>query len=273
MQLIVWAILFVMGVIHHLNPKDTKGFLQQIKYDLRDKKILFIVALSVTGVLVLSVIGVTLASYDIVDTLVGDVCVVILLGWPIVVVFWADYLNCVFYLRRLRRNGYELPVRKKDYGKRLGGLLKNNTHGKRTESVTWDSIVLATISWVVAAGLLVRAIAFWWEYQEVQDIIVFCMVVLGVIIMSWIVVGICYWIQRTNSKYRDDVAFEENRKIRVHFTAGLYFIIFMASLCNIGVFLMDQGVRYAISSREQSYWEEQHYQEEQLGDGYNGENY
>lgn len=137
MQAIFIIILFVVGVINHLKPKAV--FIQQIKYDLRDRKILLIVAISVTEVLVLAVIGVALASHDIINTLAGDVCAVVFLGWPIAVVFWADYINCVFYLMRLRRNGYELPERKQDYGKQLSGLSRAEGNKEKTEGVCGGS--------------------------------------------------------------------------------------------------------------------------------------
>ena len=246
-------VAFVIGVINHLNPKDRKGINQQIQYDSSDQKKLFWIILLVCAVQVIAVLGAVLASKDIIlSTEVGDSCVLVaLIGSPLVIALWAEFLNCVFYLKRLRRNGYELPRQKKDYDRLISNLPLNKSDFKETEQINKPSIVLAVICWLVSFGLLVRAVVFWMKYQSVGDIARICIIIFGVMCVCWIAVGICYWFQRLNNKYRDDVNIQSEHKIRVHFLSGIGFIVLMLFLSGMCVTLMDQGVKYVINAREE----------------------
>lgn len=253
MGILILGGLFVIGVINHLNPKDKKGHAQQIQYDLCDQKRLVWIAFGVSGVQVTAILGVVLASKDIVlSTMVKDICfLVALIGSPLVIALWVEFLNCIFYLKRLQRNGYGLPQHKKEYGGKLSNLPLNKDSLKQTEQINKGSVVLAVICWLVSFGLLVGAVVFWMKYQDVEDIVRFCMIVLGIMCVCWIVVGICYWFQRLNSKYRDDVNIQSELKIRVHFLSGIGFIILMLYLSGMSIVLMDRGVKYVINAREE----------------------
>lgn len=154
MGILIFGVLFVIGVINHLNPKDKKGYTQQIQYDLSDQKRLFWITLLVSAVQVIAVLGAMLASKDIIlSTEVGDSCVLVaLIGSPLVIALWCEFLNCISYLKRLQRNGYELPQQKKDYGRRISNLPLNRDGLQRTEQINKPSVVLAVICWLVSAA-------------------------------------------------------------------------------------------------------------------------
>ena len=257
MYIIALLIVFIIGVINHLNPKDHEGFQRCIRYDLKDQKRAFRVTISVTIIEILALLGCLFGGK--IGNWLSDACMVLtIFGWLPVLLLWGDYIQAVFYLKRLRRNGFEVPERKTDFDKRIN-MLKRTVPGKeKTDAVTWDSVILAVVSWMIAAGIFVRALFFWRQYQAIQDAVTFCLFVFGLIIVCWIVAGRCYWIQRQNSKYRDDVDIYSEHKIRVNLVSGIWFILLMAILCNIGILFMDNGIKYVIKAREEAQIAQQH---------------
>jgi len=256
LQISIYFILLVAGIINHFNPSDKKGTNQQIKYDLEDKKKMFKSAVILTCLLILALLlSVFLDSSSGKWWLIGVEALAIFIGSPLVIALWVYYVDCVFYLKRLHRHGYEIPERKKDYDDKQLSQLKR-IEGEQ-KGITKESVVLAVICWIIAVGLAMRAVVFWWEYRTIQDMVMFCMVVFGMLVVCWIVFGICYWRQRLNSKFRDDVEPDTERKLRVSVSCGLGFIVFMVFLNNIGVWFLDQGIKYVINSREHTYREEQ----------------
>jgi len=115
-MLLLIGVVFVWGIKEHLTPKDKKGRAFIIQYDERDKKRLLGVAVAVTVVQLFVVLGMLLASEGVLAVEAGDFCMFLSLATGFLTfVVWLVYFECLGYLKRLKRNGYEVPGKKKDY--------------------------------------------------------------------------------------------------------------------------------------------------------------
>ncbi|MBE5865064.1 MAG: hypothetical protein E7292_02465 [Lachnospiraceae bacterium] len=256
-MLLLIGVVFVWGIKEHLTPKDKKGRAFIIQYDERDKKRLLGVAVAVTVVQLFVVLGMLLASEGVLAVEAGDFCMFLSLATGFLTfVVWLVYFECLGYLKRLKRNGYEVPGKKKDYNMQVCNLPRKEGILLHNE-INRESVVLAVLCWLVAAGVFITAIGFWLEYQVIKDMVKICMVLFGIMFICWMVIGYCYWIQRLNSKYRDDVNIQSDLKIRVHFLAGFTFILAMILVSNLCVLVMDQGIQCVCSAREQAQLEEE----------------
>lgn len=222
-----------------------------IKYDLRDKKRILIVALIIT---VLTGISILLSGwnhrYFFFSTTLRDLAMVAsVFLCPASVALWITCLDCVCYLKRMRRHGYELPLNKRDYDRELKQLKREAAEPINEGKMSVESVVLALVSLCVSGFYLICAIKFWGLYRQVQDMMVLGLIFYAVLILGWIGQIFFYWKQRRVSQYRDDVEPGEDRKVRKDIVSGLAAIVFLVVICSLGTFMLDQGVNCVINAR------------------------
>lgn len=256
MEILFWVVLFFAGVYDHLNHGNSgkKGLEQTLRYDLRDVKRTRKIALCSTVVFgVIMALFLVLNSGLIVTVYWDSLVLVAALATLVISLFlWADHGNCICYLKCLRRNGYEPPEKKSDYKYRICKLNRVENVQGSIEGCCKDSIILAGLCWTVAGGLVLRAIYFTWKYRDYLYTVNMCMFGFGFMLICWIVVGCCYWKQRINSKFRDDINPDMNRKLRVNLMSGVGFIVAMVILSGFCVWCMEQMMGIVINAREQA---------------------
>lgn len=256
MEILFIMFLFFAGVHDHLNPGNPgkKGLEQTLRYDLSDVKRTRRIALYSTVVFGVAMVMVLLLNSGLIITIYWDslVLVVALAALVITLLLWADHGKCICYLKRLRRNGYEPPEKKSDYKYRICKLNRVEDVPDSMEDCCKDSIILAGLCWAVAGGLVFRVIYFTWKYRDYLDAVDLCMFGFGFMLICWIVVGCCYWKQRINSKFRDDINPDMNRKLRVNLMSGVGFIVAMVILSGFCVWCMEQMMGIVINAREQA---------------------
>ncbi len=261
---IVFPIAAICWIIFRKKPHE-------IKYDKRDRKVLGWLAVAFT------VLKVGLEVLLFVNPVENFSVFMILFYAGILLGFlsffeWVQYFDCIFYFKRLKRFGYQIPDRKSDYGGLLENLpseenmitdKKNVVHD---ETNSKESIILAVICWGIAIIFLLMALWLWYRFGWIDGIIVICLAIYGIIILVWTGMGIFYWRQRRQDRYRDDVGGDESRKPRVQLVSGIAIILMLFFFTNMAGFVLNLYAEVVYNSKEQ------YYQEQQLENGYNEEN-
>lgn len=164
---------------------------------------------------------------------------------------WMVYLDGLSYLKRLRKNGYEVPEDKRKYV-HLERLPKVDDHVQNQNAINKESVVLAVMCWLTTLVIIIAAVRFWNEHSAVPDIVMCCMVVIAVMVVCWLVSGICLWRQRLYSRYRDDVELDVNRNKRIHIISGMGVAIGIMIACGVVFMYMNLGADYIENAREQA---------------------
>lgn len=150
---------------------------------------------------------------------------------------WMRFAMSTGYLRRLRAYGYEVPERRRMY-RGVEELAQNREILQRKSGNSRESIALAVICWVIAAGCMVGVVPFYVNYQMQEIGIVFC----GIAMVFWAVFGLHYFRQRSREKYRDDVeletAEETPRRVRTHFAEGIATILILVFFTWMALFIL-----------------------------------
>jgi uncharacterized membrane protein len=118
----------------------------------------------------------------------------------------------------------------------LEELAQNREILQRKSGNSRESIALAVICWVLAAGCMMGVVPFYVKYQMQEIGIVFC----GAAALFWVLAGLHYFRQRSREKYRDDVEPDEGnaRRVRTHFAEGIATILILVFATWMALFIL-----------------------------------
>ena len=219
--------------------KDVYKRYTVIKYDCLDRRINLIVACVATT---LSLGIIAFAFTPLADRMGAALFAIMTLGGgafcPVMaLICWMRFAMSTGYLRRLRAYGYEVPEHRRMY-RGLEELAQNREILQRKSGNSKESIALAVICWIIAAGCLAGIIPFYVKYQMQEIGIVFC----GGAMVFWAVFGLHYFRQRSRERYRDDVESESDegnvRKVRTHFAEGIATILILVFVTWMALFIL-----------------------------------
>lgn len=190
----------------------------KIKYDKRACKVL-IAVLCGAGVLFLAGLACLLLKIDGTELflLTG-----IYAGGGLTVYAGINLINALFYMRRLRAHGYEIPENRKDYNNDLNNVpVSAGSHVPAPESAGSKLLALLYLASFVPAVLYnVYYMAHWHRYLKADTA---CPLVLQMAAdLFWLIYAFAFYRQRNNRKYRDDVERDPARKKRVSVERGLF---------------------------------------------------
>lgn len=218
---------------------------QKIKYDKRDKKRAFILAIIFTVILVvLSILRVL--DMDISSELLTLILITFMVVPIITLAGWFHFADVCLYFKRLRKYGYDIPENKSEYRENLRDLPKVS---EKVSSQSWnkESAFLSMISFLCAVGFLIAAILIISKYS-INLITVLGIAVMFLVVFVWLGAGFVFGKQCSNQKYKDDVEIDENRKSRIHLVNGLLFAVIMFST-SFFAFDIINYLAYMISKR------------------------
>ncbi len=189
------------------NHKD-----KRIKFDRRDKKIYFILAilLSVVFVFELLIVHTEILVEDML--LMPDFMniIVVSIYYPMIFLTpaaWLRFFDVCLYLKKLKVYGYTVPDDSRVYNKMLEKLPRTElaVQKKRIN----DSVINTAVSAIITTGILFYNI---WFLQEYQGIFLWIFNFAGLVF--WIIVTFRYARQISNVKYKDSVELDDTRKTR-----------------------------------------------------------
>ncbi len=209
--------------------------MQKIKYDVKDKKIYFRLAIIVLILFIADIVVLNVADLGRMSTEL-EVFLVILsmvLG-PLDFALWVRYAEVVGYLHRLSKYGYELPYNKKDYGDNQEQLIHSVDNMKQLSDKNIGSIILTICSGGTLIGLIIYYYSKTWQYSSV----VFGGV-LPIIIIMWLILAIYYARQISNREYKDDVQIDALRKDRTPIINGIVTIMLLLFITWMGIEILN----------------------------------
>lgn len=139
----------------------------KIKYDLRGRKIYAGVAVIST---ILAAGLISLSRFSIMDVISVELGTFIMFGgflfFPVIgLTAGLGVVSSTLYLRRLKKHGYEIPMNKYLYSSSLHNLNKTEFSSASGDGCSKESVVLATMSFVIFLGVIVNAVVFYHQYR------------------------------------------------------------------------------------------------------------
>ena len=200
--------------------------MKSYKYDKTEQKIFLIVGFILSAAFVIALVVAALEDRSgNVDT-AGVFATLVLFFTPLpALACWYSYIDSRMYFKRLAKHGIEAPLHKKD-----AQLLVDETTittGIPEEKYSRESTILAVITYIVSAGILIWFIAY---------AVRFCLVGCGgealfmgigvlVLVALWLVGAGVYRRQRSNEKYKDEGDPDPMRRPRTSLFKGILTIL------------------------------------------------
>ncbi len=194
----------------------------KIKYDMQELKLVKIIAIVMTVISITDIIIVTFFP-EILDMCHEVLMAVISLGamfFPIsTVAMWLYELEIYCYLYRLKKHGYSVVERKKDYGQRLENVPRNAS--VKLEERNKGSLILSYIAFVGMSVPILFGMYLVKRYNIILGDMVFFLCVLLILCGMWLIFALQMRKQSNNKVYRDDVETDESKKVRMEFVRGI----------------------------------------------------
>lgn len=272
--LLLIMLLFVMRNILQKPKNDKERY--KIRYDLRNKKQLFVVAVLFTSVSV--ILGIVIFFSSSGEKWSAEWAAVILIADVIVcplaaLAAWLLFWDCCFYLKRLERYGYFPPENKKEHDGLLNNLDRKkaekdndsqsenalNAGTKRVNDgsghlYSKESVILSVCAFLCGIVILGCAVYFLWEWNILGENAYFMFDILVMLAVLWGVGSFVYWRQRNIAKYRDDVEMDDNRRQRQNLVSGIITIAICMAISLFTVYIVYDMADYMYRSRPESDW-------------------
>ena len=184
------------------------------------------------------------------------VCLLCLhVGIPLFLIFLINlyyYIDAEVYLRRLKKNGYEVPTDRKDYGGKLEALPQTRDKVSVNQYAS-DSTIAALFSLGIYPIMIILDVFYyrtWCEYDP-DSIYMFELILLALSIFP--VMAINFFCQSSKDEYIDYVDINDGRhKVRSHLPASLCKLFIFAAIAGFGILCADSMTRYFYISRNTS---------------------
>ncbi len=183
------------------------------------------------------------------------------LGIPMFLVFLYLYLDAKFYLKRLEKNGYEVPSDLKDYGGRLESLPNTGVKAPVNRYAS-DSKIAGIISLVIYAVLVFMDILYYavWREYEPGSIVLFVLILIALLLFP--IMSIVFFRQANKNRYIDHVDINDGRhKVRSHLFSSIFLLVIFGLIGVFGIACADSITRYIYRSRYSAHdkWDDDFY--------------
>ncbi|MCM1158205.1 MAG: hypothetical protein NC300_05395 [Bacteroidales bacterium] len=224
----------------------------KIKYDKKDKKrygkaAVVFSALTAADCLILYREGIMQYIPD--EMAAVFICAVFPLGM-LAAGLWVGYTDAVFYLKRLRKYGYEVPVDKRDFQRDLEKLPGTGNGLKDASAKNHGSIALTAITGMIVIALIIYDAYFLYQYSRLGETIWLFAGALAFATLIWLCHGLFYACQISNRKYKDDVEIDYCRKNRRNLIDGLVEIAVLAVFTFSFLAIINNAAQYMLKARE-----------------------
>lgn len=180
----------------------------RIKFDRRDRKIYFVLAIVASIWFAFEVIvvymGDLLSMPDIINIAAVSTYYPMMFFAPAA---WLRFFDVCLYLKKLKSYGYEVPADARVYDNKLEKLPRTEItiHKNKIN----DSVINTAVSAIITIGVLLYNIWFLYKFQG-MPLWIFNLIGL----FLWMIVTLHYAGQISNIKYKDSVELDDTRKKR-----------------------------------------------------------
>ena len=157
------------------------------------------------------------------------------------------YVDATFYFRRLQKNHFSVPEKKKDYDNDLSRLPRTKVVENR---YAHDSQVAAVLALVVYAVFLLCDILYlakWLDYGESDATALF--VILMFLHLYFPIQAFLFFRQKNMQKYVDEVDIRDGRKVRTSLMGAIVTLIFVSFIAAFSVMTAHSMTDYVYKSR------------------------
>lgn len=224
-----------------------------IKYSRQSIKALVITIVSVIGAFILCIPSFFLKISDIKGflQLYVSISAVALFIAPLLLVYCISKIIAgVFYLGRLKANGFMVPRTIKEFNNDLRNvpldddLYQENRYAGDSRKLA----VLSVISAIIFVLVIVLKIVKWSSYcymEETAPTFVFLLVY----VLAFAAAFVIFIRQGNKDKYIDDVDFRDSRKVRTGLARGVLNLIILLVIGMTGISIWDGMVEYVYKSK------------------------
>lgn len=208
----------------------------QIKYDKQDQTVgLVIAVISTLNVLVTCFLMVFAFIEDLNAKLTTWIVISGIYGWPLLAIIgWRLFFSSRAYMKRLEKYGYKVPDCKKEYRGRQELLERFEVSPPDVSKWHPESVCLALGAWMAGVCSILYSFHMWQNYPTMDGILILMLFPVA----CWGIMGLYYWRQRDQIKYKDDVELDEKRKTRQNLVDGLVIILVCVFLMLLFNFIM-----------------------------------
>ena len=161
----------------------------------------------------------------------------------------SNAVEAYFYFRRLKRYGYEVPYRKKDFGNDLQNLPRNMEISETSIYCKYNK--MGAIASLIAFGIFLALDILYfveWHFMKDDCNALFVMILILNSIF-WLPFGFIMIKQSNPEKYRDDVELDRNRKVRNNAITILVKLIIFSVICTFANNSAHSMTRYIFETR------------------------
>lgn len=141
-------------------------------------------------------------------------------GGGLFLFFALDLMSGLWYVHRLKANGYEIPDNKKDFKGDLRNVPVVKEHSK-SNTGSRESMFLAILSLLILVAANIWNVSYMVRWKRyLPDASPYLSLTQIVLDLYWGISAFLYFRQRDSRKYRDDVEFAPDRKVRTSIEKG-----------------------------------------------------
>ena len=217
LQALFLTLIFLLGM-RFTRPKEPNA----IKYDRRDRMRFGVLASFSTVIVAGCIIFMMVSDFDGLPVEIsGGTVIGLMFSSGAVIVTWTVFLISFFYIRRLKKYGYDIPIDKRKFGSRLEYLGKSESYCLNCTGYSKESLILAGISFVIFLRAVGETIVIYFRYKPFVELAYLGICGFAPLVVFWMVRSVLFWRQRLRQSYRDDVEIDPGRKPRKHLAEGL----------------------------------------------------
>ena len=224
-----------------------------IKYD-KVFQWISLILLIISGTLLALFAGVLLAE-DYVEIPTSDFVVYFItfayVSIPMFPLSLVLYIEITVYLKRLEKNHFIVPVKKKDYEGDLRFLPRTEVVENRYTKDSFYEAIIALTVYVIFVICDVSYQVKWLKFGVADAKAVFVM--LMVFHLMFLIAAFCFYRQRDPQKYIDSVDIRDGRKVRTSLMEAVGLLIVLALMAAVSVVTAHSMTEYIYKSRNGRY--------------------
>ncbi len=171
---------------------------------------------------------------------------------PLFILSVVLYIDSSVYLKRLEKNHFEIPEKKKDYGNDLSKVERSEVVENRYAKDSKIASCVALLMYVIFVILDILYFVKWSKLGE-GDSAVALLIPLLVFHLIFLVLALIFRKQQDPKLYVDDVDIKDHRKVRKSITAAIGLLIFLGLIAAFSVATAHSMTDYVHKSKQVDY--------------------
>ena len=173
---------------------------------------------------------------------------------PVFVISILKVLDSYMYLKRLKKNYFEVPVDKKIYEKNLSNVPRTKVVENVYARDSWIGAIFFLIGYIAFVTIDICYVVKWTSLGETDSIMLFVLMMIAH--LSFLILAIILFRQKDTSRYIDEIDVKtsgELRKTRISLPKAITIFVIITIIFAFGVTMAFSMTKYIYKSRHGSY--------------------